>query len=47
VALKFVDDLALLQNMPLAVADMAFGMRKTTEKRRPVQRSHYTQITLV
>jgi hypothetical protein len=42
VALKFIDDLALLQNMPLAVADMAFRIREMAEKRRPVHWSYYT-----
>jgi hypothetical protein len=42
VALKFIDNLALLQNMLLAVADMAFGICEMAEKYGPVHRSHYT-----
>jgi hypothetical protein len=30
VALKLIDDLALTQEMPLAVADMAFGVSEVS-----------------
>ena len=36
VALKFIDNLALTQEMPLAVADMALDFGEVIEKQRPV-----------
>jgi hypothetical protein len=36
VALKFIDDPALMQQMPLAVADMTLNLREVIEKQRPL-----------
>jgi hypothetical protein len=36
VALKFIHDLALMQKMPLAVADMALDVSELIEKHRTV-----------
>jgi hypothetical protein len=40
---KFINDLALTQKMPLAVADMALDVRKLIEKRRSAHWCHYTR----
>jgi hypothetical protein len=36
VALKFINDLALTQKMPLAIADMALDVGEVIEKLRPL-----------
>jgi hypothetical protein len=36
VALKFVNDFALTQKMPLAVADMTLDVSEVIEKQRPL-----------
>jgi len=42
VALKFIDDLALTQKVPLAVADMALDLREVVEKHRSLHCPHST-----